>query len=186
MIRLLLTALLAVSFSFATTVAFQGKKVTLNGSVLKVGDKAPKFNAVKTDLSEMVVGGVKKKVQIIAFVPSLDTGTCALETVAFNKKISKMKNVTITVVSKDLPFAQGRFCKSNSIKNITTVSDFKDAKNALKYGVTITAPKFLEGFFGRVVYIVNTKGKIAYIQIIKEITKEPNYSAIIKALKTIK
>jgi thiol peroxidase len=97
-----------------------------------------------------------------------------------------MKNVTITVVSKDLPFAQGRFCKSNKIKNITTVSDFKDAKNTLKYGTTITSPKNLEGYFGRVVYIVDTKGKIAYVQIVKEITKEPNYKAIIKALKKIK
>jgi thiol peroxidase len=184
--KIILSSILVVSVAFSTTVTFQGKKTTLNGTTLKVGNKAPIFNAVKTDLSEMVVGGAKKSVQIIAFVPSLDTGTCALETVAFNKQVSKMKNVTITVVSKDLPFAQGRFCKSNNIKNVTTVSDFKDAKNALKYGVTITAPKFLEGYFGRVVYIVDTKGKIAYVQVVSEITKEPNYKAILKALKTIK
>ena len=186
MTKIILSTVLTISVAFSTTVAFQGKKTTLNNNVLKVGDKAPSFHAVKTDLSEMKVGGAKKQVQIIAFVPSLDTGTCALETVAFNKQVSKMKNVTITVVSKDLPFAQGRFCKSNNIKNVTTVSDFKHAKNALKYGATITAPKFLEGYFGRVVYIVDTKGKIAYVQVVKEITKEPNYKAIIKALKTIK
>ncbi|VAY87040.1 Thiol peroxidase, Tpx-type [hydrothermal vent metagenome] len=184
--KIVLSLVLSFSVVFATTVAFDGKKVILNSNGYKVGDTASMFNAVKTDLSEMTIGGKKDKVQVIAFVPSLDTGVCKLETIAFNHKIGKMKNVILTVVSKDLPFAQARFCKDNKITNIYTVSDYKDANNALRYGATISAPSFLEGFFGRVVYIVDTKGKIAYVQVVKEITKEPNYKEIINALKKIK
>ena len=181
----LLLALLS-SLTFATTVAFNGMEVTLNGKGLKVGEKAPDFYATTIDFEDIIIGGKKDKVQVIAFVPSLDTGTCRLETIAFNKKVSQMKNVFLSIVSKDTPFAQKRFCRDNSIKNIITVSDYKDANRALRYGVTISSPVFLEGFFGRVVYIVDTQGKIAYVQVVKEIMEEPNYDAIIKALKNIK
>ena len=176
----------AVSLAFGTMVSFNSAPVTLNSNGLKVGDFAPMFNATTIDFEDTVVGGKKNKVQVIAFVPSLDTKTCRLETIEFNKKIANMKNVILIIVSKDLPFTQKRFCRDNSIKNIETVSDYKDANNALRYGTTISAPAFLEGFFGRVVYIVDTKGKIAYVEVVKEITEQPNYDRIIKALKQVR
>ncbi|MEA2048235.1 MAG: thiol peroxidase [Campylobacterota bacterium] len=169
----------------ATSITFKGEEVTLNSKGLKVGDSAPFFMAVNKDFIEVPVGGEKDKVQVIAFVPSFDTGICKLETIAFNQKMSQMKNVEVILVSKDLPFAIGRFCNDNNIKNVNTVSDYKDVNNVLRYGVTISAPVFLEGFFGRVVYVVGTDGKIAYKEIVSEITNEPNYERVIKAVNSL-
>lgn len=183
-IILLLTTF--VSLTFATTIHFNGVDVTLNSNGLKVGDNAPVFTATTINFQDMSIGGRSNKVQIIAFIPSLDTGTCELQTIAFNNNISKMENVALFVVSKDLPFAQHKFCKSNKITNITVLSDYKDANNALRYGTTISAPAFLEGFFGRVVYIIDTKGKIAYVQVVKELANEPDYNDILNALRNIK
>jgi len=182
--KLLALALISTAL-WSSMVTFQGKKVTLNNSGLKIGQKAPIFYGVNNDLKEVKVGGKSDKIQIIAFVPSLDTGICKLETIAFNKKISKMKNVVVKVVSKDLPFAMGRFCKDNKITNVMTISDYKDDNHALRYGTTITSPAFLEGFFGRVVYIVDKKGIVRYKQIVPKIEIEPNYKAIFKALSKI-
>ncbi|MBC8237941.1 MAG: thiol peroxidase [Helicobacteraceae bacterium] len=174
-----------VSASFATTVAFNGLDVTLNSNGLKVGDNAPAFIATTIDFQDTVVGGKQDKLQVLAFVPSLDTNTCELETIAFNKKVEEMRHVQVTIISKDLPFAQKNFCGDHNIKNVQTVSDYKDANNAKRYGTTISAPAFLEGFFGRVVYIVDTKGKIAYVQVVKEISDEPDYDAVLQVLKKI-
>ena len=104
----------------------------------------------------------------------------------FNRKVSEMKNVVVTVISKDLPFALGRFFHANKIKNIMTLSDYKDANNVLRYGATISAPVFLEGFFGRVVYVVDTNGKVAYKEVVKEITEEPNYNEVIRTVNRLK
>jgi len=184
--KILLSVLAMSAALLAGSVTFKGGKVDLNGDGLQVGADAPVFYAVSKDLAEVKVGGKSDKVQIIAFVPSLDTGVCALETIAFENKISEMKNVDLFVVSKDLPFALGRFCTGNGIKNVTTLSDYKDVNNAKRYGATISSPAVLEGLFGRMVYIVNTDGKVAYKQIVSEIATEPDYDAIIKALKKIK
>lgn len=184
--KIFIMLMLSVSLGFATTVAFHGLEVTLNSNGLKVGDKAPIFNATTIDFEDTTVGGKKDKVQLIAFIPSINTTTCILEVIEFNKQISKMKNVLLTIVSKDLPFTQQKFCRDNSIKNIQTVSDYKGANNAKRYGTTISAPVMLEGLFGRVIYIVDTEGKIAYVQVVKEISEQPNYDNILQALKKIR
>ena len=173
------------SMVWATSITFKGEAVTLNSNGLKVGQSAPLFTVVNKDFMEETVGGKSDKVQVIAFIPSFDTGVCKLETIAFNEKISKMKNVVVKIVSKDLPFAIGRFCNDNKIKNVNTVSDYKDANKALRYGATISAPVFLEGFFGRVVYVVNTDGKITYKEVVSEITNEPNYDRVISAVNRL-
>ena len=171
--------------SWGTEVSFKGEKVVFNSNGLKVGAMAPDFLAVNKDFMEVRVGGAKDKVQVIAFVPSFDTGTCRLETIAFNEKISKMKNVEVIVVSKDLPFAISRFCHDNDIKNVNTVSDYKDANHALRYGTTISSPAYLEGFFGRVVYVVNTDGEITYKEVVSDIGNEPDYDKVIKAVNSL-
>ena len=178
-----LALLLTASMVFGTMVSFNSTPVTLNSNGLKVGDKAPIFQATTINFEDTLIGGKKSKVQVIAFIPSLDTKACRLEAIAFNNKISKMKNVVLSIVSKDLPFTQKTFCRDNEITNIETVSDYKGANNALRYGATISAPSFLEGFFGRVIYIVDTNGKIAYVEFVAEISEQPNYDAIIQALK---
>jgi len=169
----------------ASTVSFKGEEVTLNSKGLEVGMDAPVFPAVDKEFKEVIVGGKNDKIQIIAFVPSFDTDVCKLETLAFNDKVSKMENVIVKAVSKDLPFAIGRFCHDNKITNVITVSDYKDENSALRYGATISAPVFLEGFFGRVVYVVDTNGKIAYKEVVSEITNEPNYEKILDVVKRL-
>jgi len=173
---------LLVSSLWASTVTFKGEEVTLNSKGLKIGMEAPVFTAVDKHFTEVTVGGKNDKVQVVAFIPSFDTSTCQLETIAFNQKISKMKNVIITIISKDLPFSIEKFCHDNKIKNIITLSDYKDANNVLRYGSTISAPVFLEGFFGRVVYVIDSNGKVRYREVVPEITDEPNYENIIKVV----
>ena len=182
--KIFVLLLLATSL-WSTTVTFKGEEVTLNSKGLKVGDTAPSFMAVNRDFVEVEIGGAKDMVQVIAFVPSFDTGVCKLETIAFNEKVSQMKNVEVILVSKDLPFTIGRFCIDNKITNVITVSDYKDVNNVLRYGTTISSPVFLEGFFGRVVYVVNTDGKITYKEVVGEITDEPNYDKVIKAVNSL-
>jgi thiol peroxidase len=173
------------SLVWATTITFKGDEVTLNSKGIKVGKDAPEFTVVSKDFTEVKVGGKKDKVQVIAFLPSFDSGTCKLETIAFNNKVSQMKNVVVTVISKDLPFAIGKFCSANKIQNVMTLSDYKDANNALRYGATISAPVFLEGFFGRVVYVVDKNGKVAYKEVVKELSEEPNYNEVIRAVNRL-
>lgn len=171
--------------TWGTAVTFKGEEVILNSNGLKVGAMAPAFIAINKDFMEVTVGGAKDKVQVIAFIPSFDTGVCKLETIAFNEKISKMKNVEVILVSKDLPFAIGRFCHDNKIKNVSTVSDYKNENYALRYGTTISSPPFLEGFFARVVYIVDTDGKIVYKEVVSEISEEPNYDKVIEVVNSL-
>ena len=180
-----LTLIFLVTAAFGTMVSFNGMDVTLNSNGLKVGDDAPVFVATTINFQDTVVGGKKDKIQVLAFVPSLDTNTCELETIAFNKKVAKMDNISVTILSKDLPFAQKNFCGDHKIKNVQTVSDYKHANNAKRYGTTITAPVFLEGFFARVVYIIDREGKIAYVQVVNEIADEPNYDEVMRVLKKI-
>lgn len=184
--RVTLFLLVLVTSVFAREVTFNDMPVTLNSNGLKVGDKAPKFHAVTIDMQETVIGGAKDKIQVIAFVPSLNTGTCQLETIEFNKQVAGMNNVEFSIVSKDLPFAQEQFCKDNKITNIQTVSDYKDSNVALRYGATISAPVMLEGLFARVIYIVDKFGVIKYVEVVRDIAIEPNYKAIMKALKKVR
>jgi len=167
---------------WASTVTFKGEEVTLNSKGLSVGMDAPVFPAVTKEFQEIMVGGKSDKIQVIGFIPSFDTDICKLETLAFNEKISKMKNVLVTLVSKDLPFSINKFCKDNKITNVKTVSDYKDENVALRYGSTISAPVFLEGFFARVVYVIDTNGKVVYQEVVSKIEDEPNYAEIIKVI----
>lgn len=183
--KIMLSLVLLGSLLLAQTVTFKGEEVTLNSNGLKVGDNAPIFHTVDKNFQEVVVGGESDKIQIIAFVPSFDTGVCRLETLSFNEKVSKMKNVVVFAVSKDLPFAIGRFCHDNKITNVITVSDYKDSNNALRYGATISAPVFLEGFFGRVIYIVDTHGEIIYKEVVSEINNEPDYNKIMEVVSKL-
>lgn len=177
---------LMISALWSNSVTFKGEEVTLNSKGLKVGDKAPMFYTVDKDFQEVEVGGPDNKIRVIAFVPSFDTGVCKLETIAFNEKVAKMKDVEVIVVSKDLPFAIGRFCHDNKITNVITVSDYKDENRALRYGTTITSPSFLEGFFGRVVYVIDRNGVVTYKEVVPEITHEPDYDKLLKAIDNVR
>lgn len=163
-------------------VKFKGTPVTLGGDSVNIGDNAPEVWLKTKDLGKLQVGGKKNKVQIISVVPSLDTSVCALQAKTFNEKASQIPEVEVNVVSIDLPFAQDRFCSTQNINNINTLSDFKNKEFGKKYGLLINDSP-LEGLLARAVIIVNKEGKIIYKEICEEITNEPNYEAALNSIK---
>ncbi|WP_345969522.1 thiol peroxidase [Sulfurimonas sp. HSL1-6] len=184
--RILAALTLSATLAFAQSVTFQGSPVALEGTMPGVGEKAPTFTAVKNDLSVVTIGGTHSKTQIIAFVPSIDTPVCSLESKAFDDKVKQMKGVDLYIVSMDLPFAQKRFCGFESIGNITLASAYKraDHAGASQYGVNIGEP-LLKDLFTRAVFVVNKEGVITYRQLVPEIASEPDYNAVIKAVNKL-
>jgi len=162
-------------------VTFKGNPVNLGGNELKVGDMAPKVNLAGNDLSEVTVGGAKDHVQIIVAVPSLDTGVCEAQTRKMNESIAGAVGMKMTVISMDLPFANGRFCATNGIQNVTTASDFRAKEFGNAYGVLISEGP-MAGLLTRAIFVVGKDGKIAYKQIVAEITNEPDYEDLKNAI----
>lgn len=161
---------------------FQGNPVTLAGNILKIGDLAPEVSLPSKDLSDVKIGGVSGKYQIINFLPSLDTGVCAMQTKKFNTEASKLSNAQVFVVSMDLPFAQGRFCSTEGIENLVVASDFRTKEFGKKYGVLIDDSP-LKGLLARGVIVLDSEGKVIYQEIVPEITNEPNYQAVLDLFK---
>ncbi len=153
-------------------ITFGNNPVTLVGNEVKVGDKAPEFKAVKNDLSEYNLADDLGKVIIISVVPSIDTGVCSIQTQTFNKEASELdESIKLITISLDLPFAQGRFCGAHGIENHDLVSDYKDREFGQKYGYLIDELKLL----ARGVVIIDKEGKIAYKEIVPEVTHEVNF-----------
>ncbi len=168
----------------AETVTLKGNTVSLVGPSIGVGDDAPEATVVTKDLEEKRIGGAKGIVQLIITVPSLDTPVCETETKKFNEMVAGLGNsVDVTVVSMDLPFAEKRFCESFNIGNVTVASDFR-YRDMEKYGVVI-AEGALKGILARAVFIVDKDGKVAYKQLVPEITQEPNYDEVIEKVKSL-
>ncbi len=165
------------------TVTLKGNACNLTGNEINVGDDAPKTTVVNSEgLADVVVGGASDSVQLLVVVPSLDTPVCASETRAFNEKASGIDGVTTTVISMDLPFAAGRFCTAEGIDNLTVASDFRNKDFANNYGVLI-ADGPLAGVTARAIFVIGKDGKVAYKQLVPEITAEPEYEEAIAAAK---
>lgn len=158
---------------------FQGNPVSLAENLLNIGDNAPEVTLPSKDLSEVKVGGASGKYQIINVVPSLDTGVCAMQTKKFNTEASKLQNAQVFVISMDLPFAQGRFCSTEGIENLSVLSDFRSKEFGRKYGLLID-DNALKGLLTRAVIVVDPQGKIIYQEVVPEITTEPNYQAVLE------
>ncbi len=163
----------------SSTVNFKGSPIHLIGTPLTPGIQAPPATVVTKDLQEIHLGLPSNKKQLVITVPSLDTSVCEKETKTFNEKVQNLP-VDVYVVSMDLPFAQKRFCDSYNIKNLTVASDFR-YKEMEKWGVVI-AEGPLKGCLARVVFIVDTNGKITYTQVVPEIGQEPDYDDVLKNL----
>ncbi|NLK66520.1 MAG: thiol peroxidase [Campylobacteraceae bacterium] len=163
------------------TVTVGGNVANLAGKELNVGDAAPVVEVVARDLSVIKVGGASDKIQIIASVPSLDTPVCETETMKFNQSIAGKTNVTLTVISMDLPFAAERFCSANNVENVKVASDFRNKEFANAYGVLINDGA-LQGLTARAIFVVDKDGTIIYKEIVKEVTTEPNYEALAAAM----
>ncbi|NLY04472.1 MAG: thiol peroxidase [Campylobacter sp.] len=164
------------------TVTVGGNTINLAGNSVSVGDLAPIVELAGKDLNSIKVGGSSDYTQVIASVPSLDTAVCATETRKFNEQIAKIKGVKLTVVSMDLPFAMGRFCSVEGIDSVVVGSDFRNKEFANKYGVLLSEGA-LAGLTSRAVFVVGKNGKILHKEIVSEVTSEPNYDAIKKAIK---
>jgi thioredoxin-dependent peroxiredoxin len=161
-------------------VTFQGNPLTLLGKEVKAGDKAPAFQALDNGLSPVGLDAYQGKVVIISSVPSLDTPVCDLETRRFNEEAANLgKDVVILTVSMDLPFAQARWCGAAGVKNLTTLSDHKDAGFGSAYGLLIKELRLL----ARAVLVVDRKGDVRYVELVKEVTHEPDYDAALNAAK---
>ncbi len=161
---------------------FQGAPVQLVGNLLKEGMMAPDFELIKKDLSSLKLSSLKGKKVILNVFPSLDTGVCAASVRKFNELASKMTNTVVLSISKDLPFAQGRFCTTEGIDNVIPLSDFRNPEFGKEYGLLMKDGP-LSGLLARAVLVVNEEGKVSYIELVPEITQEPNYDKALEAVK---
>ena len=162
-------------------ITLKGNAIDTIGSLPEVGGKAPDFTAVATDLSEVSLKDYVGKTVVLNIFPSVDTGVCAASTRRFNAEAGKRDNTVVLCVSADLPFAHGRFCEAEGLKDVVPVSVFRNAEFGTAYGQTITNGP-LAGLLARAVVVIDSAGKVQYVEQVPEITQEPDYEG---ALKTI-
>ena len=156
------------------TVKFKGGDVHTNGQLPAVGTQAPDFKLVGAGLQEISLSDYKGKRVVLNIFPSIDTGTCAASVRNFNKWISEKENVVVICVSKDLPFAQSRFCGAEGLDKVITASDFRYNNFATDYGVLLTDGP-LQGLITRSVVAIDETGKVVYTELVSEIVNEPSY-----------
>lgn len=163
-------------------VTFAGNPLTLLGPQLKAGDPAPDFTALDTEMQPVSLKDFAGKVVVISSVPSLDTPVCDLQTRRFNAEASALgPQVQILTLSMDLPFAQKRWCGAAGVVQLKTLSDHREAAFGLAYGLLIKELRLL----ARAVLVVDRDGKIAYRQLVAEVTHEPDYDDAVKAVKAL-
>jgi thiol peroxidase len=163
-------------------ITFKGNPMTLVGPELKVGDAAPDFTVVDNGLAPVTLASYAGKVKIISAVPSLDTPVCDTETRRFNQEAAKLPGaVAVLTVSLDLPFAQKRWCGAAGIDKVITLSDYRDRSFGLAYGVLIDELKLLS----RSIFVVDQNNTIRYIQHVPEVTQEPDYDAVLAAVRQL-
>ena len=164
------------------TVLFKGILVTLVGSFVTPGTMAPDFSLVKNDLSEYILNDNKGKYVVLNIFPSLDTGVCAMSVRRFNEMAAALPNTTVLCISKDLPFAQSRFCTVEGIENVIPLSDFRNTSSfGEAYGVLMKDGP-LQGLLARAVVVINPQGEVVYSELVPEITQEPDYEAVLKVI----
>lgn len=162
-------------------ITFGGNPLTLAGSEIKKGMKAPDFYGLNSKLEPVKLTDFEGKVRIISVFPSIDTPVCAAQTRRFNVEAANLGDVQILTLSCDLPFALGRFCAAEGIDKEITLSDHKELDFGLKYGFAIDELRLLS----RGVVVVDKEGTVKYVEYVKEITGEPDYDSAIKAAKEL-
>ncbi|TWI56962.1 thiol peroxidase [Halalkalibacter nanhaiisediminis] len=163
-------------------VTFKGNPITLLGTEVKVGEKAPDFTVLANDLSEVTLADSKGKVRLISVIPSIDTGVCDQQTRRFNEEAANLDNVQILTVSVDLPFAQSRWCAAAGIENVQTVSDHRELSFGQAFGVAIKELRLL----ARAVFVIDSNDTVTYTEYVSEATNHPDYEAAIEAAKAAK
>ena len=163
-------------------ITIKGSPLTLLGTPVKLGQQAPDFQALANDLSPVKLSDFLGKVCIISSVPSLDTPVCDTQTRRFNEEAQKLgKDVFVLTISMDLPFAQKRWCAAAGIENLKTLSDHRDAAFGNAFALLIKELRLL----ARAVFVLDKDGIIRYIELVPELTDEPNYDAALKAAKQL-
>ena len=160
-------------------VTIKGNPLTLVGTEIAVGDKAPDFTALDNDLSPVSLSAFAGKKIIIASVPSLDTPVCDVEVHRFNEEATRLsEDVVVLTISMDLPFAQKRWCGAAGVERVQTLSDHRDASFGESYGVLIKELRLL----ARAVFVIDAESIVRYIQLVSEVTQEPDYDGVLKAV----
>ena len=163
-------------------VSLRGNPMTLVGHEIKVGDNAPDVELLDNDLKPVKLSNFRGKVVIISSVPSLDTPVCDMQTRRFNTEAAGLgPNVVILTVSNDLPFAQKRWCGAAGVDKVRTLSDHRETAFGQGYGVLIKELRLL----ARSIFVLDAEGVVRYIQHVKEVSQEPDYAAVIAAVKKL-
>jgi len=163
-------------------ITFKGNPVATIGDLPKAGAPAPDFTLVKNDLSPATRKDFAGKNVVLNIFPSIDTSVCATSVRTFNQKAAGLPNTVVLCVSKDLPFAQKRFCGAEGIDKVQTLSSFRGPDFGKDYGVTMTDGP-LAGLFARAIVVIDTAGKVTYTELVKEIAQEPDYQKALAAVR---
>jgi thiol peroxidase len=163
------------------TITLGGNPIHTNGELPKTGSKAPDFKLVNTDLSMATLADFAGSKVVLNIFPSIDTGTCATSVRTFNAKASTLVNTKVLCISRDLPFAQKRFCGAEGLENVINLSDFNTGSFGKDYGLEIT-DSVLAGLHSRVVIVLDENGVVKYTEQVPEIADEPNYENALAAL----
>jgi|SRR5690606_12811797 len=165
-----------------STLTLHGNKVNTLRNLPEVGAEAPGFNLVNGELGSVSLDDFKGSKVILNIFPSVDTGTCAASVRKFNEEAAALDNTKVLCISRDLPFAQSRFCGAEGLDNVISLSDFRDQKFGKDYGVEfIDGP--LQGLLSRAVVVLDENQNLRYTEQVSEITEEPNYKAALEALQ---
>ena len=163
-------------------VLFKGNPATLLGPEIKVGDSAPDFSVVDNGLQPITLATSAGKIRLITVVPSLDTPTCDTMTRKFNQDAAALPDSVVAyTISVDLPFAQKRWCGNAGIDKVQTLSDYQERSFGLNYGLLLKNLKLL----ARAVYVVDQNDKVVYVELVSEVTAEPDYAAALKAVNAL-
>jgi len=163
-------------------VTLRGNPLTLIGDEIKAGAKAPDVELLDNDLKPVRISAFKGKVVVVSSVPSLDTPVCDMETRRFNAEAAKLgENVAILTVSTDLPFAQKRWCGGAGVDRVRTLSDHRETAFGKAYGVLIKELRLL----ARSIFVLDRNGVVQYVQHVKEVSQEPDYSAVIASVQKL-
>ncbi len=165
-----------------TTITLKGHPIHTVGVLPAVGSKAPPFKLTAADLADVGLGAFSGKKKILNIVPSLDTGVCAASAKRFHDEIAKLPDTVLLNISADLPFAQKRFCESNGLSNIVTLSVMRSPDFGADYGVTI-ADGPLAGLLSRAVIVLDTSDTVVYAEQVPEIAQEPRYEKALAAAR---
>lgn len=164
------------------SLTLHGNAIQSLGNLPATGTSAPDFNLTKGDLSATSLSDYKGKKVVLNIFPSIDTGTCAQSVRQFNKDAAALDNTVVLCISKDLPFAQARFCGAEGIENVEMLSDFRDGNFGKAYAVEFTEGPLVP-LHSRAVVVLNEGGNVIYTEQVGEIVDEPNYKAALEALQ---